>query len=74
MTQGLPVPNLARIRKLRFLTQAQLAEQIGTTQQVIQRWEAGRSNPRPSYLRKLCEALKVEPAELVGDRHIVRAA
>src|SRR5262245_59503762 len=64
--QGLAVPNLRRVRRLRFLTQADLARRIGTTQQVVQRWETGKANPRPSSMKKLCDALEVTPTDLVG--------
>ena len=67
MVQGLPVPNLSRLRRLRFMTQEDLAERLGTNQQTVQRWEVGRSNPRLTYLKKLCELLEVSAEELTGN-------
>ena len=52
-------------RLRRFLTQKQLAEKVGVPYQTVQRWESGRSFPRPSYLRRLCEALEVGPDQLL---------
>ena len=52
-------------RLRRFLTQKELAARIGVPYQMVQRWESGQVFPRPSSLRKLCEALEVEPDELL---------
>ena len=46
------------IRKLRDLSQAQLAEMAGTTQQAIQQAEKGRAR-QPRYLHQLAQALGV---------------
>lgn len=37
------------------LTQAELAEALGTTQKVISAWETGRVNPRPAMMQKVNE-------------------
>jgi transcriptional regulator with XRE-family HTH domain len=52
-------------RLRRFLTQKELAEKVGVPYQTIQRWESGGSMPRPSLLKRLCEALEVTPDELL---------
>ena len=52
-------------RLRRFLTQKQLAERLGVTYQMVQRWETGRAFPRPSSLKRLCEALEVELDQLL---------
>jgi transcriptional regulator with XRE-family HTH domain len=52
-------------RLRRFLTQKALAEKVGVPYQTIQRWESGQSFPRPAYLRRLCDALGVDPDMLV---------
>lgn len=57
--------NLRSWRTRRFLTQKGLAEKIGVPYQTVQRWESGQSFPRPSHLRRLCEALEVTPDELL---------
>ena len=42
------------------LTQAELAEKIGTKQSAISRLERGAYNPTVSFLRKVAEALGAE--------------
>ncbi len=49
-----------RARIEQGLTQADLAERLGTTQSAISRMEAGEFNPRVDTLRKLAVALGVE--------------
>lgn len=44
-------------RKIKNLTQSQLAEQIGVDQSIISRWEQGNANPSPENLAKLHEIL-----------------
>ena len=53
------------LRRARLLTQAQLAQLAGTTQTEVSRWEAGRTQPQLGSLRRLCDALGVEPADLL---------
>jgi len=57
-----------QIRALRtsagIATQAELAHQLGASQQTVSRWEAGTSRPRASELAKLAAALKVDVTEL----------
>ncbi len=53
-------------RTLKALTQAQLAEQAGVTTATVARIERDEIEPRMTTLRKLADALDVEPAELVG--------
>ena len=52
-----PGYQIARLRILRGLTQAQLAEKVGTKQPSIARLENGSSLPSISFLSKLAEAL-----------------
>lgn len=52
-----PAYQVARLRIMRGLTQAQLAERVGTKQSGIARLESGKSEPRLSFLRKVVEAL-----------------
>jgi len=57
--------NLKRLRTLRALTQVELAEKAGITQSTVVLIERNKSEPHMSTLRKLAEALRVDPAELV---------
>lgn len=50
------IRSLIEARNRAGLTQAQLAERMGTTQSVIARLEGGRSTPTWSTLRRYAEA------------------
>jgi len=52
-----PAYQVARLRNIRGLTQAQLAELVGTKQSSIARLESGSRQPRLSFLRRVVEAL-----------------
>ena len=52
-----PGYQVARLRMLRGLTQAQLAEMVGTRQPSIARLENGSSHPSLSFLNKIAAAL-----------------
>jgi transcriptional regulator with XRE-family HTH domain len=55
-----PGYQVARLRTLRGLTQAQLAEMIGTRQPSIARLENGSSTPSLSFLNKIASALNAK--------------
>ena len=60
--------NLKRLRILNALTQAELAQKAGLTVAAVARIERNEAEPRMTTLRKLAEALGVNPAEVVkGD-------
>ena len=52
-----PAYQVARLRIMRGLTQAQLAELVGTKQPSIARLESGKDEPKISFLRRVVEAL-----------------
>ena len=52
-----PGYQVARLRMLRGLTQAQLAEMVGTRQPSIARLENGSSTPSLSFLARIADAL-----------------
>ena len=59
---------LTRLRELReaqFLSQVNLATKAGVTEKTIIRLEKGRSGPKWQTLRKLSEALGVDPSALM---------
>jgi transcriptional regulator with XRE-family HTH domain len=56
---------LRETRKRKLLTQEQLAERSGVGIATIIRIERNQVEPRGSTIRKLAEALGVEPEELV---------
>ena len=56
---------LKDLRIARALTQEELAAKAGMGKNTVNRMERNITEPRPSTLRKLSEALEVDPAELV---------
>lgn len=56
--------NLREARKAADLTQAELAELLGTTQQAIAKWETGKSVPRDETRWRLASELGVPAHEL----------
>jgi transcriptional regulator with XRE-family HTH domain len=59
---------IIKIRKQQGVTQAQLAERCGTTQQQIARIENGVVDPRLSTLRRIADSLKCELGDLFFSR------
>jgi DNA-binding XRE family transcriptional regulator len=57
--------NVINLRSDRGMTQVQLAEMIGVSQQRMARIERGDANPRLVTLSKLAHALGVTPSELL---------
>jgi transcriptional regulator with XRE-family HTH domain len=58
--------NVRRMRLARQLTQEQLSELSGFSQQYISDLEQGRRNPTVVTLFELAQALKTTPVELVS--------
>jgi transcriptional regulator with XRE-family HTH domain len=56
---------LRRLRRERALSQRALARAAGVGLDAVNRIEKGRRDALPSTLRKLAEALEVEPRELM---------
>ena len=63
-TSGVPVPQLAMLRKRAALSQRALAERAGLHMQTISRLECG-GNARYSTISLLAKALDIPPARLV---------
>ena len=63
-TNGVPVPQLARLRKRAGLSQQTLADRAGLSIQTISRLERG-ANARYVTITLLAEALQVPPARLI---------
>lgn len=59
---------LKRLRSLHKMTQAELAQKVGFSQQAIARWETGRSTPDPNTLIKLSKIFDVTVDELIGNK------
>lgn len=61
---------IARCRKEKNLTQMQLAERLGITNQAVSKWENGRGMPDVSLLQPLCDVLGISLNELFSGEHI----
>jgi len=61
--------NALHFRRLRGLTQEQLSEKTGLTQQYLSGLEQGRRNPTVVTLYDLAQALGVSPADLITPRN-----
>lgn len=59
--------NVRRCRKLRGMTQEQLALEVGMERSYVSDLERGTRNPSVRALGRLADALKVEPKELLED-------
>jgi transcriptional regulator with XRE-family HTH domain len=56
---------LKAMRERKALTQQELADRAGINRVTLARIETGGAEPYPATVRKLAEALGVEPAELM---------
>jgi transcriptional regulator with XRE-family HTH domain len=62
------VEKLKTLREERVMTLRELGEKAGVSKDTIWRLEHGRSGAYPSTIRKLAQALEVEPRELIKRR------
>ncbi len=68
------MPTLREVRIRRFLSLRELAKRANVAQRTIVEAEAGRQVPRPATMRKLAEALGVDPIEVDEFRAAVEDA
>ena len=61
---------IAKCRKEKNLTQAQLAEQLDITDRAVSKWETGNSMPDSSIMLELCEILGITVNELLSGEEI----
>src|SRR5690242_1322839 len=59
-----PNRRLRTVREQRGWSQAVLAEQLGTTELTVGRWERGERSPQLFYRSKLCELFGMTAEEL----------
>ena len=64
-----PLSPLMKLRTLRFITQKELADALGVTQNTVANWERGRAIPRltPFQYKTLLKVLQISPEELPDD-------
>lgn len=61
---------IAKCRKEKKLTQAQLAESLNITDRAVSKWEVGKSMPDSSIMLELCEILGITVNELLSGEKI----
>ncbi len=59
---------LRALRRSRGMRQEDLAEAIGSDQYSVSQWERGVRSPRPTTIKRLADALGVEPQDLFAER------
>lgn len=60
---------IAEKRRIKNLTQAQLAEQLGISDKTLSKWECGRSMPDYALIQPLCETLDISVSELIEGKN-----
>lgn len=61
--------SIFRNRKLMKMTQSELAEKAGVTEQTIRKIEHGEGNPQLDVLCSLLTTLGIDPKEILYPRH-----
>lgn len=56
---------IAKKRKERNFTQAQLAEKLGVSNKTISKWETGKCMPDYGIIQSLCKELEITVSELI---------
>ena len=62
---------IAERRKMKSLTQAQLAERLNITDRAVSKWENGRSLPDASIMLELCKILDITVNDLLSGEVVV---
>lgn len=58
--------NIAKFRKFRKMTQADLAKQLGKSKNSVSNWESNGNTPDLDTIEKICKILGVTPNQLFG--------
>ncbi|HIQ81378.1 MAG TPA: helix-turn-helix transcriptional regulator [Candidatus Scatavimonas merdigallinarum] len=61
---------IAKCRKEKKLTQAQLAEKLNITDRAVSKWETGKSMPDASIMLELCKILGITVNELLSGEKV----
>ena len=54
------------LRKVKDMSQDDLAKKVGVSRQAIMKWEANQVNPKADKLQCICDALDVSPDDLLS--------
>ena len=58
---------IAKLRRMRKYTQAELAEKVGVSTRAIQNYEAGTRIPKKDTIAKIADALSVDEKAFISD-------
>ena len=61
---------IAKTRKAKKLTQAELAEKLGVTDRAVSNWENGKNMPDLSLFKPLCDILEITINELISGENL----
>jgi len=61
---------IRKLREVRSLTQAELAEKIGVSSKTVSKWETGKGLPDISLLQPLAQTLGISVIELMNGEHV----
>lgn len=64
MTAG---ERIKKIRQEKGLSQKELGEKLGVSQQMIGQWETGKANPKIETKKKIADALNIHLSDLIDD-------
>jgi len=62
--------NIAQLRRMRDMTQSQLAEAIGTTRSMLAKLEGGTRPLTSKWIEKLADKLDVEPFRIIAPERL----
>ena len=57
---------ICKYRKLKNMSQKELAEKLGITNSRVSNWEQGINRPDVDILAKICKVLDISPSELLN--------
>lgn len=60
---------LKQARKAKKMSQAELAQRVGVTQQAVGKWERGQSTPNPNMVAQIADVLGTTADFLLGFNH-----
>ena len=60
--------NIAKLRRAKGWTQADLAQKLFITRQTVSGWEIGRTQPGLDVLGELADVLDCSPLDIIGSR------
>lgn len=60
--------NISKLRRIKGLTQDELAEKLFVTRQTVSGWENGRTQPGLDILGELADVLDCSPLDIIGSR------